>query len=202
MRKYNRKYVPIVCTGCGIEMLVRSDNANKHLGMCMKCLTLKRWKDPEYAKKCSDAHIGHKHSEETLKKQSDVKKGITPKNITSLHDMHRMPKGIASMRSIYRSYILGAKERGYVFELTQDEFHNLTSQNCYYCGKEPETIAKPNPQINGVYVYNGIDRVDNTIGYIISNCVPCCKHCNTSKGTKTLQEFTEYISRISLKLTR
>lgn len=54
------------------------------------------------------------------------------------------------------------------FELTKEQFYNLISQPCYYCGdKEKE--------------FNGIDRIDSQKGYIIDNCVTCCEYCNKMK---------------------
>ena len=40
---------------------------------------------------------------------------------------------------------------------------------------------------------NGIDRFDNTIGYELHNCVPCCGFCNFAKGKHTYQEFKNWI---------
>lgn len=46
------------------------------------------------------------------------------------------------------------------------------------------------------FVYNGIDRVDNSVGYVLSNCVPCCSTCNRMKGTMSSEEFKEKIKLI------
>jgi hypothetical protein len=60
------------------------------------------------------------------------------------------------------------------------EFKNITSKSCYYCGKEGP---------------NGIDRVDNTVGYTKENCVSCCKHCNYVKGDLSLEDFKTWTKR-------
>jgi hypothetical protein len=52
----------------------------------------------------------------------------------------------------------------------------------------------------GVYIYNGIDRVDNTRGYSIDNCVACCKQCNWAKRELPQQEFIDWIHRVSRHL--
>ncbi len=44
--------------------------------------------------------------------------------------------------------------------------------------------------------YNGIDRVDNSKGYILSNCKPCCGHCNYIKGPIPIGVVKHHISRI------
>jgi hypothetical protein len=46
-------------------------------------------------------------------------------------------------------------------------------------------------------VYNGIDRIDNSIGYLEPNCSPCCGMCNYAKKHIPLQDFVDYIRRVS-----
>ena len=89
--------------------------------------------------------------------------------------------GLASMRKIIRGYKRRAKERGHKWDLTEEQFAEITKKNCYYCGAKPKNIIKQMPYSNGEYIYNGIDRIDNTKGYVIDNIVPCCKFCNFQK---------------------
>jgi hypothetical protein len=79
----------------------------------------------------------------------------------------------------------GAIHRGYSFSLTFERFMNLWGKPCHYCGTN----------INGV----GIDRIDNTVGYELTNCVPCCKTCNVMKNTQTQEEFINRCMTISKK---
>ena len=106
-------------------------------------------------------------------------------------------KGEASKRSLYNQYKSGAKNRGYEFVLTLDQFNKITKQKCCYCGIEPSTIKQQNG-CDGEYIYNGIDRVDNNDGYTIDNVVTCCTKCNFSKGTSTKEEFYIYIKRLMI----
>lgn len=93
------------------------------------------------------------------------------------------PPGIAARNNLYNIYLKTCVEkRGYEFELTKEEFFNLTKQNCYYCGKEPTQIKKSKVS---QYVYNGIDRVDNSKGYLKDNVVACCGKCNADKSGVT-----------------
>lgn len=48
------------------------------------------------------------------------------------------------------------------------------------------------------YYYTGLDREDNTLGYLYSNLVPCCKVCNRAKSTMTRAEFLTWIGRAHL----
>jgi hypothetical protein len=75
----------------------------------------------------------------------------------------------------YDSYRRGAINRNYAFELTEEQFMTFWDKDCYYCKQT----------INGI----GIDRVDNAIGYVIGNCVPCCKTCNWMKQSLSHNHF-------------
>lgn len=100
----------------------------------------------------------------------------------------KLPLGIAARNGLYSRYKSAAKERKLQFKLTIEEFTILTSTNCHYCDKKPSQMVKGKTS-NGPYIHNGIDRKDNNIGYLIDNCVPCCKTCNFAKHTQTLDEF-------------
>jgi hypothetical protein len=48
----------------------------------------------------------------------------------------------------------------------------------------------------GNYVYNGIDRIDSSIGYVIENCISCCGRCNVAKMSESQQDFLSWIDRV------
>ena len=109
-----------------------------------------------------------------------LQKEITSKR--SIKDFGRNSKANA----IYKNTSSGAGRRGYAFQLSYDNFIGIVSKPCYYCD-EP-----PNNDYNG-YSCSGIDRLDNTKGYILENCVPCCKKCNRAKYIYTEDEFKRWI---------
>ena len=111
----------------------------------------------------------------------------------------RLPKGLASLRQTFRKYKQTAKMRSHSFKLTEEQFHELTQKDCYYCGAKPSNIGKDAHNIED-YTYNGLDRVDNTKGYTIENVVPCCIHCNRAKNDFTLQGFKDWIKRVHKKV--
>lgn len=80
----------------------------------------------------------------------------------------------------FTNYQREAPKRGHSFELAYEEFKQFVTKTCYYCGH------------NEV----GIDRLDNTIGYVVSNCVPCCKTCNYAKRDMSVQDFLEWVNRV------
>lgn len=95
--------------------------------------------------------------------------------------LRRLEEGVASLNALYNSYVECAKRRAHEFSLSLDFFKHITKQNCFYCNKEPSQVRKAGRK-TGDYVYNGIDRVDNSLGYVENNCVSCCKDCNYLKA--------------------
>ncbi len=76
--------------------------------------------------------------------------------------------------------------RNLEFTLEKEEFNSIKTKPCYLCGIE-----------NSDTHYNGIDRIDNSKGYILSNCRPCCAHCNFIKGPIPIGVLKYHIKRIS-----
>lgn len=99
---------------------------------------------------------------------------------------------------IYRQYKKGALNRGYPFEITFEDMENLIYKNCFYCNQEPQSYSSDERYKNGkgVFKRNGIDRLDNNIGYVISNCVPCCSICNTMKMDTSFENFLVKIKQV------
>jgi hypothetical protein len=115
-----------------------------------------------------------------------------------------MPKALdsdnGSLRRLYRKYKISAKRRELTFDLSLDQFKSLTSAICSYCGCIPANIAELSPGSKNTYpyIYNGIDRVDNSIGYEYQNCVTCCSICNYMKGTLGHIQFIMKVNQIVL----
>jgi hypothetical protein len=87
MNKY-RTYVEITCPDCKEKRTVRKDGLKAISGRCRKCAKLYDWEKPEYAKKCSESHIGYKMPEEQRQKISKGNKGISHKNTWYRGDKH------------------------------------------------------------------------------------------------------------------
>lgn len=120
------------------------------------------------------------------------------KNARIGSDKILLPNNGGAIRALYRIYKRSARERNIAsFNLSLEVFQKLISQNCQYCGTPPSQRFKW--VSTGDYMYNGIDRIDNNIGYEISNVIPCCKNCNTAKYTRTQQEFITWAKRIAAK---
>jgi hypothetical protein len=131
-----------------------------------------------------------------LMREANKKAGKTvgAENMRKYADSIRKPEGEASRNHLFYLYGYKASKRGMKFELSMDEFSFLTKGNCYYCGIEPNQVKKS--KNSTVYIYNGIDRIDNSKGYTMENCVSCCKQCNTSKNILDQREFYSWIVRV------
>src|SRR5258708_4849657 len=81
-----------------------------------------------------------------------------------------------AFNGLLAKYRWRAVEKGLAWGLSIEEFRRLTQGNCYLCGRAPAQVKRSS---EGTYVYNGIDRIDSKIGYIVGNCVPCCWRHNS-----------------------
>lgn len=111
--------------------------------------------------------------------------------------------GEAQFNGLYCRILNRATRDGIEFRLSREEVKAITSKSCFYCGIAPAMIAKVgrNRKANGVYVHNGIDRVDSSGGYVAENVVPCCLACNLSKHTRSQQEFYDWVKRVHAHLS-
>ncbi len=106
----------------------------------------------------------------------------------------KVPLGQTGLKYMYSSYRNSALKREITFELTLTDFTVLSKMNCAYCGLPP-TAVRSSGSKHSHYIHNGIDRVDNSVGYVWSNVVACCKQCNYGKHKYTEQEFVGWIKR-------
>lgn len=81
------------------------------------------------------------------------------------------------------------------FDLTFADFQGLIHGQCYLCGKVPAQISGNRPRGARLY-YNGIDRVDNSLGYIEGNVRSCCKKCNSVKSDWCLVSLRRHLKRM------
>lgn len=85
-----------------------------------------------------------------------------------------------SKHTPFDGYKKRAHMKGLAFEINEEDFFNICSAPCFYCHRQ-----------NTYYHSNGIDRIDNSIGYIMNNCVSCCAECNSMKADMDVATFVE-----------
>ena len=112
-----------------------------------------------------------------------------------LIDRRRLPKGVAACKAVIRNHRRGAKERNLEQALTDEQMLAIHKKNCHYCGIPPSNTYLM-PRGHGSYTYNGIDRINNDIGYTLDNAVPCCWDCNKFKKIRSYEGFIDKIKQI------
>ena len=159
------------CDAC-LEKLRNSDNKRHNRNRVINTISLLRNTNTRTCIKCSkDFEVFQtNHLKDSTKyktcaeyqKNQDIKREGRIRNYQKEH--------YDNLESYYKIHIDKSKIRGYGdFQIDFETFCELVSKPCYYCKyiKENET--------------NGIDRINNDIGYIKENCVSCCWKCNRMK---------------------
>ena len=103
--------------------------------------------------------------------------------------------GMATKKNVYCDYKKSGKYRGYSFNIDFGKFVETSQQKCYYCGDAPYTVEKSKYN-NGDFIYNGVDRLNNNVGYEDNNIVPCCYLCNRMKWSMTEEYFLNQVIKI------
>ena len=194
----------IKCSKCGIELIL-GENWTKHRMktnnyLCTKCRNqqVTTWRRKRGIKPvrditirkggkklCSHCDIWRNESEFPFSKRS--KDGLNcwckecQKEYRETHK-EQAKKYKQSFSSKYATYQHSAKKHNRKFELSVIDFGYLVSTPCYYCGKIQSNL-------------NGVDRVDNSKGYVKGNCVSCCESCNRAKLKESETQFNEDTSR-------
>lgn len=85
-------------------------------------------------------------------------------------------------KNLFRIYKHNASIRNLAWDLSFEQFMTFWQKPCFYCGIAVETA--------------GLDRVDNSKGYLLDNIVPCCKVCNYMKVDFSQAQFLEKCRQI------
>ncbi len=129
--------------------------------------------------------------------------GRSAEFLRQIMEKRKLPSGTSNFRALLYRYKKDAQKKGVKFDLSEKQFKELTQQNCFYCGAEPSQVARcvtffkgQKHERHGDYVYNGIDRLNSSEGYMIDNSVSCCKHCNVAKRDRSVGEFLNWVRKI------
>lgn len=116
----------------------------------------------------------------------------------------------ATVSAQYQRYKTTCKEKNRK-PLSRSDWEGIVFKPCIYCGKiDIRNVAAglgyqhkecgKNLDFQDIKKYelpiNGIDRIDSSVGYVISNCVPCCWACNTMKMDHSVNDFFSKIKQI------
>lgn len=111
---------------------------------------------------------------------------------------------IASARRIWKNYYYRDSEC-----INFDEFFEKSQQNCFYCDVSPNTKynyfntkssnSSEFAKNNGLFIYNGLDRIDSSKNHTIDNIVTCCYNCNRAKNNRNINDFLLWINNLKIK---
>ena len=134
----------------------------------------KEWKEKNYEKVASywiDARkrLIESDLEGYLKKNAEISKHwreINPEKVAEMNQLRN-----EDVNYHYQIYKRSAMIKILEFTITEEEYLLKVVNPCYYC------------RIIQEKGFNGLDRLDSTIGYTLENIVSCCQMCNMMKGS-------------------
>ena len=106
--------------------------------------------------------------------------------------------------SIFNNYRGAARRRGYEWGFSFERFCEFLGKPCFYCGIMPSSLwndyymdraGRHFGERQDLY-YNGVDRLDNSVGYVEGNCITACGHCNLSKNDLSREEWLAWVKRL------
>jgi len=106
----------------------------------------------------------------------------------------KLPTGVAARNAVLLGYKRQATATNREWGISDKRFFELTQCDCHYCGRKPSSVSTCG-KTTGAFVYNGIDRKDNVLGYIEGNVLPCCGFCNRLKRHHPYEDFMAFILR-------
>lgn len=111
------------------------------------------------------------------------------------YEKNKIKNDKPSQNRAFNALKVSAKKRNLTVTISLQDFLEIASQDCYYCGESPSERAV-NKYWQQKAILNGIDRWDNSLGYIKDNCRPCCTICNRSKNKYSVNEWKAWIQKV------
>jgi 5-methylcytosine-specific restriction endonuclease McrA len=94
------------------------------------------------------------------------------------------------LHEIGRYYRRNAQTAGRKWDLSESDLLTIVSNPCTYCG---------DTGVVGRFI--GVDRVDSSKGYTLTNVTPCCRICNQAKSSLSVDEFKTWVKRVHQHLS-
>lgn len=110
-----------------------------------------------------------------------------------------------ALTHIMNGYKAHTIQRGQEFTIDRATFLRLIKKDCYWCGSKPNNKLKGSVifHLKGQdhsdyeFLYNGLDRIDNTKGYTEDNVNPCCYVCNRARNNMLFEEFKAWLDDLT-----
>ncbi|MBX9636964.1 MAG: hypothetical protein K2Q45_05375 [Nitrosomonas sp.] len=190
-----------ICTYCKLEL--KSENFKRENGqptkLCISCRkTARRHEKLRLDKERNDNLEAFKEKrkksskrDRELIKNSDERRA--KRNKLAKNYRVKFPektKVLNEKRQYYDTVLLSryktkSRKRELDWKISDQLAISLFNGTCAYCG-QPDARGKC-----------GIDRQDNSKGYVDDNCVSCCKICNIMKKQWSYESFVAYVGHIA-----
>ena len=126
-----------------------------------------------------------KKDPERLKKRNEKQKEYRKKNPKKYSEYYKNQWETRKLNNdeMWEKFLWSADKRGWRVEITREQWQEMREQKCYLCGDKGDP-------------YNGIDRRDNSKGYEMDNCRPCCAPDNKGKWKYSEEDYLKRIEQV------
>ena len=183
------QFIEKVCPRCNktkflINFRTHNTCTNGHLSYCKQCrydATFQANRDATKRLYDKNFEINKNHNCET---EGCTKKSKLCNYCRTPHTLNffTIDKGCINVHKTtcrIGNYARCARRRELDWNLSNEYAMKIFDNRCIYC--------------NVKNCYMGIDRINNSVGYIEGNVVPCCSTCNFMKGGKSYEEYIKFI---------
>ena len=121
--------------------------------------------------------------------QAATFRAMNPEKYAAFNEKRRVDLG----EFFKANYVRPSKNKNLEFTITEQDFASIAKEPCYYCGAM-EVI-----EVDGDWVergFNGLDRKDQTRGYVVDNCVSACNMCNLMKKSLHVDIFLKRVEHM------
>lgn len=116
------------------------------------------------------------------------------KKETRIASSRILPNDLAQKRTRFRYHLTNAKKRGIVNRLSFDDYIEIASRPCYYCGK----ISDSKNYKTGSHIkLNSVDRLNNEKFYTRLNAVAACFDCQKTKSNLSAADYIEMCRKVT-----
>jgi len=107
----------------------------------------------------------------------------------------------ALFRVAYRHLRSQHKKRwGPELPIDYETFTSLATKPCTYCGhvgsNKIKDVQRGKVISDTVLRTNGIDRIDNHLGYTLANSTTACRFCNSAKSIMSVDYFKAWVKQV------
>lgn len=131
----------------------------------------------QYCKRCrsqkNESDFGYRNNEQLYRQcqKCRIKTNLKDSHyrpVVRAKDRYQRLNNIRVEHYIYQESRKSDKKRGMENNLTKEYILSSIAEGCCYCGETELRMT--------------MDRIDNTIGHLMANCVPACIRCNYARG--------------------